>query len=264
MALMLAGAYSLFAFDHLGLYSAFGLLATSSTFSGAWLLHMIMSDRRIEGTVSRSDVVQKHWSYGRWSFGASILAYIPANLYFFVLPIQGGLEATATLRALMNLIMPILQANSALSLVLLPALVHAREEARLRRVALVGLTGLVGASVGYWLVAATYAEPLLTLLYGDVYADEANALWLLGMYPVLAAAMAVLGTTLRALERPKMVFAANACSTAVACTIGLSATLGWGVPGAALGLVATSATTAAVEGVLLRYKTPRSAWRSQP
>src|SRR5205085_4013273 len=74
-----------------------------------------------------SEVARDHWRYGRWAIASSAISWFPGSIYYLLLPAWLGLDATAGLRALMNFIMPVLQAIAALNMLLLPMLVRDRE-----------------------------------------------------------------------------------------------------------------------------------------
>ena len=74
-------------------------------------------------------VTADHWRYGKWAVASAVVAWFPDNIYYAVLPAFSGLGATAALRALINLINPVLHVLYALSAVLIPTLVRHRERA---------------------------------------------------------------------------------------------------------------------------------------
>ncbi|CAM3384882.1 hypothetical protein [Rhodothermus bifroesti] len=65
--------------------------------------------------VEPGQVRSLHWNYSRWALLAGGLSWVPGNIYYLALPAFHGLEAAAQLKALMNLLMPILHFNGALA-----------------------------------------------------------------------------------------------------------------------------------------------------
>ncbi len=206
----------------------------------------------------REEVRSDHWSYGRWSLGTAGLMWLPGNLYYAALPLWAGLEATAALRAIVNLLTPILRGNSALAVLLVPAFVRAqksrggegfaREASRL-------LALFIAAAVAYGLILIFLGEDLLALLYGGRYGEYARLLLPATLLPLASAVIAVLGSALRARERPDLVFRSYLASSLVTLTGGLGLTAVAGVVGGVWGLI-ISWWVAAV--VMYRYHVARS------
>ena len=76
----------------------------------------------------RSSIWQNHWQYGRWIGATGLVSWFNGYIYYFLLPIWGGLAATGALKAILNLVMPILQSDAALVTLLTPAFVRSRRE----------------------------------------------------------------------------------------------------------------------------------------
>lgn len=258
MFLMLAGALVLYRNEWLSGPSALGVMAISSLAVGFWLavrlgvkLPSLRSDDLIRDSFSN------HWKYGRWSVANQALHWIPTNIYYLILPLLGGLAAGASFKALMNLIMPMLQGVWALSILLLPVLVRARAKGQAEidsrmRSALVLF--VLGSSL-YWVLLGLFHYPLVSMLYGGRYTEHAALLWILGLVPVFTAAKLVIGHSLRALERPDRLFVAYAFSAVTALTLGTGFMYVWGLAGAAMGLLVSQVITAAL--VLFFYRRSR-------
>jgi O-antigen/teichoic acid export membrane protein len=251
---LLTGSYALWLVGLLSPFSAFALLGGAGLVSGLWILgqlrHATMS---ADGeSPSRSEVFRDHWSYGRWAVASSGLSWIPGNLYYLLLPAFAGLEAAGALRAVSNLVMPIMVFNEALATLLLPALAAAtRAKSRFNRLLAASLTVFVSGSLLYGAVLTVLRIPILNWLYGDAYSHTSAVVPILALLPVSAAFSAVLGSALRALEQPQQVFWAYVASTGITVTVGIGGMSGWGLTGAAVGLFLSSAITPAVCGAFL-------------
>lgn len=252
MLLMLAGAYVVYRFGWLSTATALGVMAISSLAVSLWLAVRLGVKRPSlqKGELAR-DSLNNHWSYGRWSVANKGLSWVPHNIFYLLLPIWGGLEASASFKALMNLLMPMLQANSALSVLLLPTLVRAREHSSFGSSVRLALVPFVLAPVLYWILLGMFHSPIVSLLYGGRYAEYANLFWLLGLVPVVAAIKEVMSQSLRALERPDWLFWAYAFSAVVAGTVGAWCVYVWGIVGAGAGLLLTQGTAAVLVTALL-------------
>jgi O-antigen/teichoic acid export membrane protein len=238
--LMLGGTYVLYWRDWLSAVSAFGIMGMSSLIVSLWLairLRIMVPPLRQNGRAR--DALRKHWEYGRWSIATSVLQWTPANVYYLLLPVWVGFGASASLKALMNLLMPILQTNVALSAILLPTLVQARGHAGFRSRMRFAVAVFVLGSVLYWALLGIFHRPLIFLLYGGKYLDYAGMLWLLGLLPVASGVVAATSAALRAVERPDQLFKAYVPPTVAALTLGILLVFVWGTVGAMIALVIT-------------------------
>jgi O-antigen/teichoic acid export membrane protein len=255
MALMLAGAWILYSREWLSASSALGVMAVSSLAVSLWLVVRLgVKWPSLRGGSLTRDAFLDHWRYGRWSVGNQALNWVPMNIFYLVLPFFGGLAAGASFKALMNLIMPVLQAVWALSILLLPTLVRARDEGRAdldSRLRLALIPFVLGPVV-YWLLLGLFHQPLVSLLYDGRYGGSAALLWILGLSPIVASVKQVLSQFLRALERPDWLFAAYAVSAVVAVTLGTGLVYVFGITGAAIGLVICQGVTASL--ALISYR----------
>jgi O-antigen/teichoic acid export membrane protein len=212
--------------------SGFLAIAAGSLVSSAWLWLQSGVGWSLPSRAEISEVASVHWEFSRWTLGANLAQWVRGNLYYFILPVWGGLEATAAFRAIANLIMPLTQPLVAISPLLLPAFVRARARSDFRTtVGRVGIALAVGAVV-YWLVLGSFGGPILDWLYGGKYLEHGELAWVVGLIPICTALAAAFATALRALERPDRDFWATAISAAIALTIGLLLTRICGIAGA--------------------------------
>lgn len=157
-------------------------LATAALYALAW-------PRKTRDLVPVREIMNEHWRYGRPGIIAGVLAWVPHNVYYFFLPlVAGGLSAGATLRAGMNLIMPAVQINGALGLVLTSILTRQQRSSRLRVRQLVPFFAVflaVDVLLGIALVIS--ADGLVGLAYGNAYRG------VIAIVPVLAGVPIVTG-----------------------------------------------------------------------
>lgn len=197
------------------------------------------------------DVLSAHWGYGRWMVGVSLTYWVANSAFAVLLGLSAGLPSAAGLRAIENLVTPVLQATGALSLLVLPRVSGQAQEhgaaylKRFQRVAMAVALTMVG---GYLICAWLLREPLLRLLYGPgAYADLA------GLVPVLALATLVRGvsdlslsTALKGAARPEAHFAASLLSAIFVLTGGWMLIRQWDVTGAAWAILASDVLQALV------------------
>jgi O-antigen/teichoic acid export membrane protein len=247
LACMLVGAFGLYQSATLSAPSAIGLMALASLVSSSWLGWRSTSGSQViswSATFAR-EVVGDHWGYGRWAAASSALIWIPGSFYSVVLPVWGGLQDTAQLMAMFNLLMPAIQALTALGIVLVPTLVKERYHTALPALIRQLLLWLALGSSAYWLAISLGGPWMVRQLYGGKYLEATRILWIIGLVPISTAIVAVLGAALRAMEKPDKVFWAYVASSVATVTIGSMLIARWGLIGAAIGLAMSYAVTAA-------------------
>jgi len=248
--LTMAGVYSLCRVHRISSFTALVVMGAASALVSVWfafLLHPRWQSAGEDFTLSA--VVSDHWSYGKWATAATVLQWMPTNFYYAVLPVWGGLEGCAALRAIMNVLMPILHTETAISILLLPAFVKTLKTAGslgLNRFVRRALLLFVFSSVGYWGLLSIFHTHILIWLYGPQYQGHGTLLILAGMLPLWAGVDAVLSTAVRATERPDQVCRAHALSSFVAVTLGLWFVARANTVGAVLELLASSAASVTV------------------
>ena len=259
---LVSGALALYRWEWLSAFSALVLMGLGSLFAASWLSARIgvrlVSARRPD---LEREVRRDHWAYGKWAIGTGALGWVPGNVYYLLLPIWGGLEATGALRAVLNLLTPLIQAHGALSLVLLPALVRVRGTSAFKSRLIAAGTLFALAAAAYWVLLALFHEPLLNWLYRGKYDEYASILVVLGALGVCSAFISAGGAALRSLERPDRVFWSYVLSSIVALAPGVVLIARLGVLGAALAFIASSlAASFAMAWFLLRIsRTPGEA-----
>ncbi len=239
-AVLLSGAFALWRGGFLQPWSVLVLMAFGSVLSALYIL------LKLQGAAERSDValaevVSDHLRFGRWTASTLVVETLGQNLYILLLPLMGSLESAGVLKALMNIEMPLLQAFSALSVVLVSPLVRMRASPRFTRVLFRAALLLVTIGLGYWLLQGLNSHRVIGSLYGSEYEVYAPVLWIVGLLPVVVGASGVAGAGLHALGRPDVVFRAAliGCSTGLA--LGTASLFVWPVAGAASGLVLSPA-----------------------
>ena len=237
--LIVAGLSALATFHLLSTFSAMITIGVTGAVTGFWLLHLLRGSDRDAGAAALAiPVVADHWRYGRWACATSMLMWVPLNFFFVVLSVAVGFQASATLKALSNLVLPLLQVNAALGSLLLPALVvRTGDRERFGKLLRLSLALFASGALLYSLIVGALGRALVPLLYGGRYNFNTDLLWLLLLIPILDGAMMVLSSALRSLERPSRVFWAQLAVAAFVLSVGVPATLSAGLWGAATVIV---------------------------
>jgi O-antigen/teichoic acid export membrane protein len=252
MFLMCVGAFVLYRFGWLSTPAALGVMGISSLAVSLWLAVRLRVKRPpVRSGGLTSEAIRVHWEYGRWSLANKGLAWVPSNIFYLLLPVWGGLAAGASFKAIMNLLMPMLQANAALTVLLLPTLVQARQGSRYGSHVRRALVLFSVPMVAYWLLLGVFHQPLVNLLYGGRYVEYSGLLWLFGLIPLAASVKEVLSQSLRALERPDQLFWAYLFAAVVVGFLGVGLMYLMGIAGAGIGILLSQVTVAATVAVVL-------------
>jgi O-antigen/teichoic acid export membrane protein len=204
--------------------------------------------RRTPDGLTLRTVAEDHWRYGKWAAASAVVAWFPDNIYYVVLPTIAGLEGSAALRALINLINPVLHTSAALSAVLIPTLVRHRDRdgiAGMTRTMKTVLALLTPASMAYATVLFLCRSVLFQTFYNGNYREYSGmALLLVAMIPIATGVIMVLGAGLRAIERPDYVFWAYVVASLSTVCIGLPLAHILGIVGATAGMLVSSSAAA--------------------
>ncbi len=207
-------------------------------------------------------VMKEHWTYGRWALASAVATWLPWNVYYSVLGRSWGMDSAGEFRAMMNLLLPLGQTLTALSLLALPTASRKLSEKGSIGVLnqaseLVMLYGAV--SVAYWLLILPLRGPLFRLLYGARYVDSIHLLPWLAAGSVLWFAAFAPPITLRAIQSPMSVFAMYSAASVITLAIGIPAAVAYGIRGAILGTSLSSVTALAAGLFLIRSKSGETA-----
>jgi O-antigen/teichoic acid export membrane protein len=196
--------------------------------------------------IKSSEVATFHWRYGRWSVAAAAVAWIPVNIYYLLMPAWVGLAGAAALRALMNVINPVLHVLVAVSPLLIPVLVRNRMNGpkSMNRTAIISLTLLVLGAGFFSLSVWLFRTKVFQLLYGGKYQESSIPLMFLLLSLLAACVVTVLSAGQMAMERPDGNFWSYVASSAVTILVGLPLAAWRGVEGAAEGLFLSSCVAA--------------------
>jgi O-antigen/teichoic acid export membrane protein len=247
LALIVPGLFALYQRQWLSIGSALGLLVAANLIINLWLfirLHIALPPLNAHELFR--EMLRDHWGYGRWAVATTLVmwATMGGESYFLLLPLWHGLEASAALKALVNLTTPLRNADTALAVLMLPMLARVRGTAGFGRLVWMASAVFVAGSVVYWVPLVLFHHRVLAWLYGGQYGGYMNALWWLGVYLMASSATDVLAGSLRALERPDLVFRAHAFAAAAAVMFGIWGMARWGVIGAAGGIALRAAMKA--------------------
>jgi len=236
----------------LSAFTALLIMAAASFVTCIWFI-LLLKPRFLkkDDDLSLTIVLKDHAHYGKWSAPTMLLTWIPSNIYYTVLPIAVGLQASGMLRASMNLIMPILHANTAISVLLAPTFVRALKNGGTQRLAQrtkMGLGVFLAMSGTYWLILVVFGSRIIDLLYNGQYNDSVNLgiLFVMGLIPLTNGFSEIVSGSLRSMGYLNRIFWMHVVSGAVTLTISMGLLWLGGVGGAYVGLFLASLTAATV------------------
>ncbi len=256
----------IFLIHHLGLlstFSAFLIMGLAALVCGIALMFALRHS--LEPSAIIPDLGQtwrKHWVYGRWALGSSIVGWIPTYLYFTVVSVFAGIAQAGQLRALMNLAGPVLQTYAALSMLFLPYAARVQgKEGNAGTYALtwrLTLLFTVGAMV-YWAAVIPFRTQIFHLLYAGKYDNVVNYLPFFAIETIVWAASVGASIVLRAMESPRSMFIANCAASIITFVIGIPATKFFGLWGVVWSIILANSAALVITIVLLRRKSTESA-----
>lgn len=238
-SLILSGLWLLNHWLLLSPFTALLLMGFAALCAGALLTVLLYADPLLHSNTGASplftEICKRHWTYGRWALLTSLVAWIPAYVFYPLVTKFSGLAASGDLRALNNFVSPLDQTFAALTLLFLPYAARVKAERTVKEFRALARNLFllsIGASVAYWLVIVNFHTSLFGLLYSGRYTEVAYLLPAVAVGSVLWTAAYGPAIALRAMESPKSVFFAYLATTVICLTIGTLATRMFGLRGA--------------------------------
>jgi len=199
--------------------------------------------------LSLRELAIERWAYGRWLIGAVCIesAIVPGLTLATTLLL--GLGAVGVLRAMQVFALPAGHIVAGVSALALPSL--SRDFQRGRLGSLRTKTNRVIATVVACAVLSEVAlallhTPLERLAYGQKFAEYAFLIPIVGAATLLDGTSATYTMLLSAVQRPRLHLASVALTVPVTLIAALVCMSLWGITGAAITLVLTSATSLAI------------------
>lgn len=240
---------AVFVLHQRGLFSpASALLAMGGAAAAASLLLLAIAKSGIAEDSAAGptlpETAGRHWNYGRWVLGTGLLSLVPNAGYFLILPPLIGIEGLAALRALFNLVMPVLHSISALSGLLVPIFGARRRQGRaVRGTMSLFLAIYLGGAGLYFVGLLIFGEELVAWLYDGKYTEYAFLLPWVGVLLFSTAISQVLGEAFRAMEKSSTIFWCYLGAAVATALFGPWLAWKWGLPGALSSMLAASFVT---------------------
>ena len=268
LATISSGVYSLtvvillwvlFQKNCLSVFSSILVLGAAGLVSSSYVFYLVKPQWQwwsYQGNPTLDIVIKDHWTYGRWAIGTVFLMWIPGSIAYTLLPIWWGLEASAKVRALMNLVLPIQHAIAALGMLVLPVLSSSFNIEKSRFINLLKkfFIAFVLCSLLYGIFLILVRKYVTFVLYGNRYIFTDWLIIVTAVQPIVIAATTITTGALRSMERSDLVFKSYGFTTLVALMIGSLLVWCFGISGAVVSMLLSSLTTAMATSFFL-YKT---------
>ncbi len=260
-SLVLGGLFVACRWSLLSPFAAFLLMALAAAATSGLLLIRLRPALKLKTGIPTSiGIVRQHWAYGRWALASAVVTWIPWNIYYALLGKFVGMTQAGSLRALLNLFSPMAQGCTALCLLFLPYAARISQDdglAGIRNLAKKITLLFAGASIGYWGIIILFREPILRFLYAGKYLGVSSLLSWVALAAVLWTSAYGPAVALRGMQSPASVFVFYAASSASTLAIGIPAVRWFGLRGAILAIIGSSAVALVVGLVVLRRKLRR-------
>ncbi len=224
----------LFAFGSLlatNVIAACLIIGATSLIVGFGLQRSLPLIDAIPASHSEDHILGEHWTFGRWASIAGFLGLLPDYVYFFVLsPARCG-----EYRALLNVVLPLIQVYNALGVLMMSYFARNRERPDFTRIVLRAAVVYLGAAVLMAAAALTFGGKLFYHLYAGKYDLRFTLLLPLAIVSVLFALKTVSDAVLRSLENVTTMAGISVVGAVAALALGVPLALRFGLIGAVYG-----------------------------
>jgi O-antigen/teichoic acid export membrane protein len=241
-------------------FSAFLVMGSCALLTSILLLTRLQPAVGVKGTaawLALREVSERHWRYGVWALVSGLFFWIPWNIFYPLVARFSGLSEAGTLRALLNLALPITSAYSAFSMLFLSHTARLGHEGGWESVKgqawrIAGLYALGSGS--YWLLVCLFRSPVIHFLYAGQYSQVVPLVPVLAISSILSGAAMGPTIAIRAMRSPATVSLIYFGASIVALLVGIPACRAWGFRGAILAILLSSMTAFLAGFQLLRSR----------
>ena len=264
--LLLAGASGLRQAGRLNSATAFLWMACCSLLAALFILRRLRVSFRLISAgrnISLKQLLRENWGYGRWLMLTTVLSWSSVQVQTILAAGFLGFAGAGILRAMQLPSLAMMQVVAATTLLVLPSLSHEMGRGnldRLRKKAVFSAVFLAGLGMLFVSTWFFLAGPLEKILFGGKYAAHANLFAVLGLVAVFTGFSSSLSLALRILRKAHLELLAYVCSAITAVILAVVCMPRWGLRGAAVSIVGSSAVLAvAVLACFLKWGKPETA-----
>ena len=240
-------------------FSAYLLMAIGALGTGLFLLSQIKKALPPDtcDAPTPAQAWRKHWEYGRWALGVSVVTWIPYYMYYPLVSMFSGMAQAGQLRAVMNLSLPLEQSYTALSILFLPYAARVCREKGIassgplvRRITLLFVAG----AVVYWAILIPFKSVAFHILYGGKYMELAPLIPYVAVGTTLWSAAFGPAIMLRAIESPDSIFYARVVASVLSLVVGVPATWAFGLWGVVWSVIVANIAAFLISMYILQRK----------
>jgi O-antigen/teichoic acid export membrane protein len=258
-ALVTGGLFVVYKKALISPFSAYLLMAIGALGTGLFLLSQIKKALPPDtcDAPTASQAWRKHWEYGRWALGVSVVTWIPYYMYYPLVSMFSGMAQAGQLRAVMNLSLPLEQSYTALSILFLPYAARVCREKGIassgplvRRITLLFVAG----AVVYWAILIPFKSVAFHILYGGKYMELAPLIPYVAVGTTLWSAAFGPAIMLRAIESPDSIFYARVVASVLSLVVGVPATWAFGLWGVVWSVIVANIAAFLISMYILQRK----------
>ena len=258
-ALVTGGLFVVYKKALISPFSAYLLMAIGALGTGFFLLSQIKKALPPDtcDAPTASQAWRKHWEYGRWALGVSVVTWIPYYMYYPLVSMFSGMAQAGQLRAVMNLSLPLEQSYTALSILFLPYAARVCREKGIassgplvRRITLLFVAG----AVVYWAILIPFKSVAFHILYGGKYMELAPLIPYVALGTTLWSAAFGPAIMLRAIESPDSIFYARVVASVLSLVVGVPATWAFGLWGVVWSVIVANIAAFLISMYILQRK----------
>jgi O-antigen/teichoic acid export membrane protein len=222
----------------------------------AWVVAGLSVMKELPRTDSHQNFTQlkpgywaEHWKYSRWVLVTALVFQLTTQGYLWLAAAFLAIKEVGNLRAIYNVVLPLDQLFSAMSLLVLPVMCSRYATQKLSGLLPVWKTYCLGWSVislGFAGFVYVFARPLMHALYGGRFDDVAPLVRTLAFLPLVMGIGHTVNAALKAAEKPNLVFYAYVFSGGATLLLGIPLVMRFGLRGAIYGMLVSGATYTAV------------------
>ena len=241
-------------------FAAFVVMGTAALLTSVLLLFLLrptISSKAIAEVLSVKEVAVRHWQYGRWALASALFVWVPWNGFYSVVAHYSGLAESGSLKALLNLAMPMTQTYAAFSLLFISQAARLGHEKGWKAVKSLAwrIAGLytLGSSA-YWILVCLFRTQLISAMYAGHYQGVAPLVPVVAVASILSGAAMGPTIAIRAMRSPASVAAIYFGSSLACVLVGIPACRAWGVRGAVIGILLSSMISVSTGFLMVRSR----------
>jgi O-antigen/teichoic acid export membrane protein len=239
------------------------LVVAGTSLLGA-LFGGILIRESLRGRVERA-FLRENWAFGKWLGAANVVSWLSGPFYLYLAALLIGAVGAAALKAAQVILGPLNAFELFLQTVLPVRFSAARErdgDSAVRHRLVIAYAASGPVVIGYAVLVAVFAEPILEALYPPAYARYGAVVALFALYYVILHSVVLLTSALASERSTRAIFRGHVAAVVAGLPIGWLLIETSGVRGAVLGMIVSALILTAV--LAYAYRRPSVAVAPAP